>query len=414
MGLCLHHSRRARALPLLAATAVLTALVAATAAQVASAGEPPCPSCPSRLPPAGSPGGGAGRGGAGSGGSAQPVQPLISLGPITVDNGVASVSGVVNASVGSNSANANVSVTVDAQPVSISAGGRFSAAVNLDAHAAVTVQAGDRSNGEAYSITIPASAIPAGGTPSDALVQLNADVVTLMLPADGFTIVDGVDITADVHVGNIAGIASLKLNGADLLAQLKVGSSSSSSGTRAKPTKPSGKPGSVSPPSGTNKPAFRHHASAKVSGAAKNVKLSVKGTNGASQTTTVRIQRIRSVIRFGRQISISAFGARGIHISAIRFNTSGVARTGRLGVTVTVRDRRHYLIRDAVVMLQPLAHRVSISGSLAQMSNLLGRTTFTVPVAGSALGHRLYLTVIARTPRSSTQVTTSTFLCGCQ
>jgi hypothetical protein len=124
------------------------------------------------------------------------------------------------------------------------------------------------------------------------------------------------------------------------------------------------------------------------------------------------VKQVRSVIRIGRQVSISAFGARGIHISSITFNRAAVASAGRLGVTVTVRDRRHYLVRDAVVMLQPTAHRASIRSTWVRMSDVLGRATFRVPVASSSIGHRFYLTVLARTPRSATLVTASTFLAG--
>ena len=311
--------------------------------------------------------------------------------------------------------NANLSapgvhVSVNAKPVSIAVGGQFSALVNINAKAAIVVEALDRANGETNSITIPASAIPAGGTPSDALAQLDADVVTMMVPPDGFTTVDGLAINATVHVGNIAGIASLKLNGADLLARLRISASSTSP---SKPTKRSGKPGHVSPPAGANAPTCRHSAAQTVSGSAKNVKLTITATNGASQTSTFVVKRVRSVVRVGRQISISAFGARGLRISEIRFNTKTLARH-RLGVTVTVRDRRNYLIRDAVIMLQPSAHRTSITSTWAQMSNFLGRATFTVPVAAARFGHRLYLTVLARTPRTSTHVTASVYLCGCQ
>jgi hypothetical protein len=238
----------------------------------------------------------------------------------------------------------------------------------------------------------------------------------MMLPPDGFTTVDGVAIDATVHVGSIDGIASLQLNGADLLAHLRISASSSkpaSSGSKStKPTNPPAKPGSASPPAGT-KPACRHTASQSVSGSAKRVKLTVTATNGASQTTTFVVKRVRSVIRVGRLFSISAFGARGIRITGIQFNTKALAHH-RLGVTVTVRDRRNYLIRDAVIMLQPTANRTSITGTWVQMSNLLGRATFTLPTAANKLNHHLYLTVLARTPRASTHTTASVNLCGCQ
>src|SRR5207244_451252 len=134
----------------------------------------------------------------------------------------------------------------------------------------------------------------------------------------------------------------------------------------AKPSSPpaaKGKPGSATPPAGANHTACRHTASRDVAGSAKKVKVTVTGTNGASQTTTFPVRRIRSVIRIGRQMSISAFGARGIRIAGIHFDRRGLMSAHRLGVTVTVRDRRHYLVRDAVVMLQSVAHRLSINGS---------------------------------------------------
>jgi hypothetical protein len=82
-------------------------------------------------------------------------------------------------------------------------------------------------------------------------------------------------------------------------------------------------------------------------------------------------------------------------------------------VTVTVRDRRNYLVRDAVLMLVPTAHRKTLRGSIAGMSGTAGTTRFNVPVTSTALGHRIYLTVVARTPRASTRVTRSVVLCGC-
>jgi hypothetical protein len=149
-----------------------------------------------------------------------------------------------------------------------------------------------------------------------------------------------------------------------------------------------------------------------VSGKSKTVRLTVTATNGASQTTTVRVRQVRSVIRIGRQFSVSAFGARGIRISAVTFIYTSVHSGRKLGVAVTVRDRRRYLVRDAVVILQPASGRTTIGSSAVRMSNRLGRAMFSVPVGSAALGHRLYLKVIAQTPRSTTHVTVSTSLVG--
>ncbi len=425
MGLNIHDSRRARFTVLLAAAAVVTALVAVTTAQGAlagggkppagSGGQPPCPSCPDRTPPVGGNGGG---GAGGAGGSAVPAAPLVSLGSVSVANGVASLTGSVNVNAAADaaravgSASADIQVSVNGNPVSISATGNFAASTNLAANGGIAVRAGIASAGVTYSISIPASAISGNVTAAAALGQLQTDRVTLMLPPDGFTIVDGLGIDATVRVAKLTGVAKLTLNGTDLLAKLRVGTSSSGSGTGG-----SGSGSGVGkPPAGTTgggSAPVHHSCSAAVAGNAKSVKLTVAATNGASQTTTVRVQRIRSVVRIGRLTTISAFGARGIRISAITFDRSAVRRSGRLHVVVTVRDRRNYLVRDAVVMLQPASQRWTIHGSWAGMSNLVGRASFRVPVASNVLGHRLYVRVIARTPRSQTHVIASASLAAC-
>ena len=426
MGPCFHHRRRVDTIVRLAAVAVLTALFSAIAAQVASAskgkppsgGQPPCPSCADRMPPTGSSGGGSGGTSGGAGQATAPLQPLISLGGITLNGNVASVTGSVNvgATVGAAvAAAANLKVTVNAKPIAISASGDFTASTNLEVNGRIVVRATDVSTGACFTITVPSSAIPQGGVEADALAQLEADKITLMLPIDGFTIVDGVGIDATVHVRATAGIAGLHLNGADLLASLKLGVSASSSsaapaqssGGRTAAPKPGVKHGSGSTSSG------HHSASARVSGQAAKVSLTVTGMNGATQTTTVPVRHLRSVIRVGRQTSVSAFGALGVKIGSVKFDTHNVVRTGRVGVTVTVRDRRNYLVRDAIVMLQPSVRGLTVRSSWAGTSNLTGRATFTVPVSSALLGHRLYVRVTARTFRASTHVTSSAYLCGC-
>jgi hypothetical protein len=412
MGPHFLHRGRPGAIALVTVAVLSTALLALTTGRAAAdSGQPPCPSCPDRVPPPGG-GTGAGSGAGGSGGGAaapsQPVQPLISLGGISVTNGVAAVTGVVNA------AAAKVEVTVDANPIAVAVNGQFSAKVDVSARAKIVVRASNGS-GQSSTISIPTSAIPSNGTPADALAQLNADAIVLLQPPDGFTSVDGLSVDAAVHVKAIVGIAGLNLNGVSLLAKLRVGAKSKSkqgaSGPNpAPPSQP--KPGTPAPPATSGAPV-KHAASTSVSGHSKTVALTVTGTNGASQTTTIKVKQIRSVIRVGRMLSISAFGARGIKITAVRFDTSRVVGNHRLGVTVTVRDRRNYLVRDAVVMLVATMHRASLRGSLAGMSGTLGTAHFTVPVASTTMGHRLYLTVVARTPRASARVTRSVALCGC-
>jgi len=429
---------RGRICSLLAVTA-LAAFLAAAAAQVAAAGGgSPCPSCPNRIPPpSGPPSNGTGSGptpvgsrGAGQGaptapgaaGAAQPMQPLVSLGSISVLNGVASLAGTVNASAGLDaSANAGVDLTVNASPVSVSAGGQFSASVDLNVDAGIDLQA-SASSGVQYDLSIPTSAVLQAGASASATAratasataQLDADAVTLLVPADGFTIVDGVGTEAQVQATATAGIAVLNLNGANLLAQLdaqasaSAGASGQSSGSSSSSGSLSGSSGAGSSGTPAAAPAS---ASAPVSGQAKQVELTVTGTNGVSETSTVPVNRVSSVIRVGKSSSVSAFGAQGIRIAGVEFDTSRVARTHHLGVTVLVRDRRNYLVRDAIVMVSPTPHRASVAGSWAATSDVLGRARFSVPVS-SRSARRIYLTVTAKTPRARTRITRSVGIGG--
>jgi hypothetical protein len=228
-----------------------------------------------------------------------------------------------------------------------------------------------------------------------------------MLPPDGFTSVDGTAVDASVHVKSIAGISSLTLNGVNLLAKLRIGGSSGTgSGSSSQGTSP-GTPGATTPPAGTSAPPCHHSTTTKVPGNSPNVTVVVTSTNGTSQTSTVRIKRISSVVRFGRSFSVSAYGASGLRITAVRFDTRHVATTHRAVVNVTVRDRRKYLVRDAVVMLQPTVHGFTIPGATVGLTNTAGRAHFTVAVPRSASGHRLSLTVLARTPTASARLTRS-------
>jgi hypothetical protein len=413
MGPYLLRHGRPGALALVAVAVLATAVLASTAGRVSAAGEPPCPSCPDRVPPP-SDGNGSDSAGSGGGGAAsQAVQPLISLGPVSVVGGVASVTGVVNAAT---SAVGHVRVTVDTNPVAVAVNGQFAANVNVKANADIVVKASG-AGGETSTISIPTSAIPSNGAPADALVQLHADAIVLLQPADGFTSVDGTPVDAAIHVKAVVGIAGLDLNGVDLLAKLRIGSKSKTKPSSDGSGSSSAPPGQTTPGTPAPKPPtsarIKHSTATSVSGHSKSVALTVTATNGASQTTTVNVKQISSVIRVGRSLSISAFGARGIRITTVRFDTSHVVGAHRLGVTVTVRDRRNYLVRDAVLMLVPTAHRTTLRGSIAGMSGVRGTMRFNVPVTSAALGHRLYLTVVARTPRASTRVTRSVAVCGC-
>jgi hypothetical protein len=391
----LHYRDRSRPSGLLAVVLVLAALALAVTAAVASAAR-------------------AGGGSTSAGQSAQPAAPLISLGQVSLVDGVATVHGSVttDAHAGA-SANGQVDVAVNNRPVGIAADGHFTASLNVGGQAAVVVKASSPAVGETYTISVPTSAIPAGGTPTDALATLDAAGVEVMLPADGFTSVDGTDVQVGLHVLGTSGLARLQINGQDVLAQLQAGTSSSQGGAGSTSTS-APKPGGGSVSDG-GKSAGQQTAVRTVSGSSKNVTVTVTDTGGVSQTSTFRLRRVRSVIRVGRAMSVSAFGAQGLRIASIRFDTHAAASKHRVGVTVRVRDRRRYLVRDAVVVLRPLG-RAETAGASVLMTDVYGKARFSLPLGRTSLGKRLHVAVTARTPRASAHRTASVLVpagCGC-
>ena len=92
------------------------------------------------------------------------------------------------------------------------------------------------------------------------------------------------------------------------------------------------------------------------------------------------------MIRVGRMLSISAFGRPG-HPNGGPFDTSHVLGSHRLGVAVTVRIGGD-LVRDAIVMLVPTAHRSSVRQLARRDERHVRHGEVQGPVASTTLGHR--------------------------
>jgi len=97
--------------------------------------------------------------------------------------------------------------------------------------------------------------------------------------------------------------------------------------------------------------------------------------------------------------TIAPADARGLKISAIRYNTKGIRSSKKLGVRVTLRDADGNLIRDAIVSIKGVpGAKNTIDCAHAAYTNSAGVAAFTVPVSAKMLGKRLLLGVAARTP----------------
>ena len=416
-----HRFRTSRLLAVLVGISTMAALAFTATPSLATS----CPSCPFRTGPGPGPpqpgsGGPTASGRSGQAGQtgrgaqqaqqAQPAQPLIDLQPISSANGIATVSGTVSASAGTAlsvgaSVNANVQVSVDGAPLTVGATGQFSASIDLGGQAAVDVSATSSVTGEIDTISIPTTSLDANAS-VNATASLDAAGVSVLLPVDGFTVVDGVGLDVSAQVTDASVLGQLQLNGTDLLGQ--VGASVSGSASASGSASGSSSPDPVQSGGGASAQAGASATvSADLPGTVGSVDLTVADESGVTETATFPVQHVSSIVRVNHESSVSAYGALGIRIASIRFDTKSVARSGRMKVDVLLRDRRRYLVRDAIVMLGPAANRASLAASYAAISNRAGRAMFTVPVPKSAFGKRLYLTVKARTPRSSAKRTTS-------
>jgi hypothetical protein len=129
-------------------------------------------------------------------------------------------------------------------------------------------------------------------------------------------------------------------------------------------------------------------AGARTSGSPSSGRATSASVTGASRGAKTRTTTITAIQAFG------------LRIASIRFATRGVEATKRLGVIVTVRDRRGFLVRDAIVSIAGVpGTRLPIAWRQAAYSNRLGQVTFRLPLAKEMGGKRLLVAIIARTPR---------------
>jgi len=77
-------------------------------------------------------------------------------------------------------------------------------------------------------------------------------------------------------------------------------------------------------------------------------------------------------------------------------------------VLVTLRDRQHRAVRDAVVSIGKVAHaNPAIAGLQVGFSNRSGQAAFLLPLTKSLLGKRLRLQIVARTPATHVRTVTT-------
>lgn len=148
--------------------------------------------------------------------SSQVVQPVVDLGPITVAGDVATVTGTVGGA-----SLATLDVKINGRPVLVNADGRFTAVVDLDGQSFITLVVRNALTGtELLRLEIPVALAGPGGVITGVLDLLERAGVSLTLPPGGLRIVDGLPLRIEGHVLDEDELASLTINGIDVLRQV--------------------------------------------------------------------------------------------------------------------------------------------------------------------------------------------------
>jgi hypothetical protein len=286
---------------------------------------------------------------------AEVVKPLVVLGPTTVLNGIATVSGTL----GPESSGAEL--TVNGQRLAVDAVGHFAGTVNLAGQSALTFSVKNPTTGRTATTTIPLSTniIGPGGVIGPGILDaLEQAAVALFEPVGGFTVTDGLPLRIEGSVGDPASLASLKLNGQELLGSLDA----------------------------------NRGFSLELPGTTKVITVTSTDRQGVYQTYTVPTTTEATA----RTVAASA--AQGVRIAKIRYITKNVRRTKRLRMVVTVKDRQGRLIRNAAVSVRSKYARRIARNPRAKKTNKVGQAAFLMRARNRAFGKRLVMVTVAKTP----------------
>lgn len=297
------------------------------------------------------------------------LSPAITVGPMTVANGTATVAGSLGVPT------SGVQLWINGQPLAVDVAGNFSGAVSLNGQSNLTFRLRNAA-GEITSVTIPLTSNivgPGGVISPDVLSALQKAAVSILKPLRGFRIRDGLPLRIEGSVADRGSLASLTINGKDVLSFL-----------------------------GTDR-VF----SVLIPGTTKEVTVSATDTQGVSQTSTVPVLHTTSMFTTPAGRSVAAAGALGVRIAKIRYITKNVRRTKRLRVVVTVKDRRGFLVRNASVTIRSRYARRIVRNPRAKKTNRVGQAAFLLRARNRAFGKRLVILAVARTPTAKTSKASS-------
>jgi hypothetical protein len=311
--------------------------------------------------------------------SARPdtLPPLIELGPVVVANGTATVSGTVGGM-----SVLSLDVSVNGHPLAVDAAGHFAGVVSLSGQDNVDVLARNQVAGNQAELRVPLKLGLGGLIPAGTTAAVEEALRALLQPLGGVTVGNGLPVQLSGRLLNADELASVKINGTELLSQLK--------------------------PDGS--------FTIQLPGTTKTITATVvdkRDTTGTFSTSESRGATAPTpqptVSPTTRTVSVAAASAVGVRIAKIRYITKGAVRRHRVRMVVTVKDIRGYLVRGATVQIRtsnPKTRRVVKRQQLKRTTSA-GKAQFVLRIRKRALGTRVVIVTTARTPTASARKTTS-------
>ncbi len=294
--------------------------------------------------------------------SAQALSAPVLIDSVTVGDDVVVVTGAVDSNV----------LEVNGQAIVVGDDGRFRAEVDLAADVFVLHIPGSRS--ETVTIRIPIDVLLATGG-NGVLDDLLGAGISIDVPDEGFKVVDGQMPLIEGRVLNDSNLASLEVNGHDVLRILG--------------------------PSGL----FTIAPDSSTSTSRDTVTIVATDRSGVSQTSTFTTTRVTSTIATRAGMSVAAAGARGIVIAKVAFDKRLLKPAKYLRLVVTVKDLRGYRIRGASLRLHAMPAKHIRNGTIrAAFTNRIGRAAFGYRLNPNAFtgqpGKVLVFAMQAATPTS--------------
>jgi hypothetical protein len=299
--------------------------------------------------------------------SAELLKSPITLGPMTVLNGTATVTGKLN-----ETAPAGATVSINGAPVGVNASGTFAAVVDVAGRSSLELQVTDPASGGTSVVSIPLNTNvigPGGIIPPDVLSAIERAAVSVLEPVGGFKILDGQPITVGGSVLDREQLAGLTVNGRDVLGTMGPG------------------------------PGF----SVPIPGTSRTITVVATDNRGVSTTTTYPVTHHASAAR----ATVAAANAVGVRVASVRYVTKGFRKTKRVRMIVTVKDNLGRLVRGATVQVNGAPAARLVRRPKLKRTDKLGRASLLLTPRARAYGKRLFTVTIAKTPTSKAQRKTS-------